>query len=90
MYIYNEDSSRQEKLIEKSKRNFDDKVLKHIAEQIAIKQVELLGFFENFENSFTNVASLFSKLCDVSRFTKEIKVKLNKIDIDMQSSASKM
>ena len=45
---------------------------------------------DNFENSFTNVASLFAKLCDVFGFTKDIKVKLNKIDMDMQSSASKM
>ena len=44
----------------------------------------------NFENSFTNTTSLFAKICDVSQFTKEIKVKLNKIDIDMQSSASKI
>ena len=44
----------------------------------------------NFENSFTNAASLFAKLCDVFGFTKEIKEKLNKIGIDMQSSASKL
>ena len=44
----------------------------------------------NFENSFKNAASLFAKLCDVSRFTKEIKEKLNKIDNDMQSSASSL
>ena len=65
-------------------------MLEHSAQQIAIKQVELSTFMSNFENSFTNVASLFAKLCDVSRFTKDIKVKLNKIDMDMQSSASKM
>ena len=29
---YNEDSSRQEKLIEKAERKFDDKVLEHIAQ----------------------------------------------------------
>ena len=56
---YNEDSSRQEKLIEKAERKFDDKVLEHIAHQIAIKQVEFSGFLGNFENSYTNVASLF-------------------------------
>ena len=44
----------------------------------------------NFENSFKNAASLFAKLCDVSGFTKEIKGKLNKIDNDMQSSASSL
>ena len=87
---YNEDSSKQEKLIEKVERKFDSKVLEHIAQQIAIKQVELSTFLGNFENSFINTTSLFEKLCDVSGLTKDIKVKLNKIDMDMQSSASKM
>ena len=90
MQKFNEGSSGQEKLIEKVERKFDNKVLEHIAQQIVIKQVELSRFLGNFENSFTNAASLFAKLCDVSRFTKEIKVKLNKIDIDRKSSASKM
>ena len=44
----------------------------------------------NFENSFKNAASLFDKLFDVSSFTTEIKEKLNKIDVEMQSSASKL
>ena len=87
---FNEDSSGQEKLIEKAEKKFDDKVLEHIAQQIAIKQVELATFLGNFENSFKNAASLFAKLCDVSRFTKEIKEKLNKIDNDMNSSASNL
>ena len=65
-------------------------MLEHISQQIAIKQVELLAFLGNFENSFTSAASLFAKLCDVSGFTKEIKEKLNKIDTDMQSNASKL
>ena len=80
---FNEDSFGKDKLIEKAKRKFDDKVLEQIAQQIAIKQVELATFLGNFENSFRNAASLFEKLCDVSRFTKEIKEKLNKIDNDM-------
>ena len=87
---FNEDSSGQEKLIEKVERKFDDKVLENIAQQIAIKQVELATFLGNFENYFKNTTSLFSKLCDVSEFTKEIKEKLNKIDNDMQSSASSL
>ena len=74
---FNEDPSGHEKLIEKAKRKFDDKV------QFAIKQVELATFLGNFENSFKNATSLFAKLCDLSRFTKEIKEKLNKIDNDM-------
>ena len=90
VHKFNEDSSVQEKLIEKAEKKFDNKVLEHISQQIAIKQVELATFLGNFENSFKNAASLFAKLCDVSRFTKEIKKKLNKIDNDMQSSASSL
>ena len=67
---------------------FDNKVLEHIAQQIAMKQVELAMFLRKFENSFNNAASLFAKLCDVSGFTKAIKGKMNKIDNDMQTSAS--
>ena len=37
VHKYNEDSSRQEKLIEKDERMFDDKVLEDIVHQIAIK-----------------------------------------------------
>ena len=80
---FNEDSSGQDKLIKKVERKFDAKVLEHIAQQIAIKQVELATFLGNFENTFKDTASLFVKLCDVSGFTKEIKDKLNKIDNDM-------
>ena len=87
---FNEDCSGQEKLIEKDEKKFDNKVLEHIAQKIAINQVELSTFLGSFENSFNNVTSLFAKLCDVSGFTKEIKDKLNKIDIDMQLSASKL
>ena len=69
---FNEDSTGQEKLTEKAERKFDNKVLEHIAQHIAIKQVELSTILENLENSFTNVTSLFAKLCDVSGFTKEV------------------
>ena len=90
MQKYNEDSSGQEKIIEKAERKFDNKMLEHISQQIAIKQVELATFLGNFKNSLKNATSLFAKLCDVSRFTKKIKDKFNKIDNDMQSSASSL
>ena len=90
MRKFNEDSTRQEKLIENAKRKFDNKVLPHIAQHIAIKQVELSTILANIENSFTNVTSLFAKLCDVIGFTKEIKEKLNKIDKDMQASTQRL
>ena len=83
VHKFNEDTFGQEKLIEKAEKKFDNKVLEHIA----IKQVELSTILGNFENSFNNVTSLFGKLCDVTKYTKEIKEKLNKIDADMKVSA---
>ena len=83
----NEDSTRQEKLIEKVEKKFDNKALEHIAQHTTIKQVELSTIFVNIENSFTNVTPLFVKLCDVTRFTNEIKEELNKIDENMQANA---
>ncbi len=46
---------------------FDNKLLEHIAQHIAIKQVELFTILANLENSFNNVTSLFAKLCDVTK-----------------------
>ncbi|GLJ48001.1 hypothetical protein SUGI_1013710 [Cryptomeria japonica] len=61
---FNEDSSGEEKLIERTEKKFDNKVLEHIAQQIAIKQVELTTILAKLENSFNNVTSFFAKLCD--------------------------
>ena len=59
VHKFNEDTSGQEKLIEKAENKFDNKVLEHIAQHIAIKQVELSTILGNFENSFNYVTSLF-------------------------------
>ena len=87
---FNEDSIGQDKLMEKVEKKFDNKVLEHIAQQIAIHQVELSSILSNLESSYTNVTSLFAKLCDVTKFTKEIKGKLDKIDEDLKASAQKL
>ena len=58
--------------------------MEHIAQQIAIHQVELSTILGNLETSCSNVSSLFGKLCDVSKFTKEIKEFFSKIDEDMK------
>ena len=77
-------------MIEKEKKKFDNKVLEHIAQQIAIQQVELSSILTNLENSCTNVTSLFGKLCNAIEFTKEIKRKLTKIDDDLKASAQQL
>ncbi|GLJ39213.1 hypothetical protein SUGI_0799970 [Cryptomeria japonica] len=63
---FNEDSSGEEKLIERTEKKFDNKVLEHIAQQIAIKQVELTTILAKLENSFNNITSFCAKLCDVT------------------------
>ncbi|GLJ47518.1 hypothetical protein SUGI_1003390 [Cryptomeria japonica] len=84
---FNEDSSGEEKLIERTEKKFDNKVLEHIAQQIAIKQVELTTILAKLENSFNNVTSFFAKLCDVTEFTKGIRDQLKKVDDDLKASA---
>ncbi|GLJ32529.1 hypothetical protein SUGI_0654540 [Cryptomeria japonica] len=84
---FNEDSSGEEKLIERTEKKFDNKVLEHIAQQIAIKQVELTTILAKLENSFNNITSFCAKLCDVTEFTKGIRDQLKKIDDDLKVSA---
>ncbi|GLJ29678.1 hypothetical protein SUGI_0585290 [Cryptomeria japonica] len=88
--IFNEDSSGEEKLIERTEKKFDNKVLEHIAQQIAIKQVELTTSLAKLENSFNNVTSFFAKLCDVTEFTKGIRDQLKKVDDDLKASAQQL
>ena len=87
---FNDDSSGQEKLIERVEKKFDNKVLEHIAQQIAIHQVELSSILTNLETSCTNLTSLFGNMCDVTKFTKEIKRKLTKNDEDIKASAQQL
>ena len=84
---FNEEIDGQDKLIEKSKKKFENKVLEHIDQQIVIHQVEISKILVNLETSYSNVTSLFWKLCDVSEFKKEIKDKLSKIDEDLKANA---
>lgn len=90
MNKFNEDITSQEKLLEKAKRKFDNKVLEHISQHIAIKQVELTLILSDIQNSFNNVTSRYAKLCDVTEYTKEVRVKLHKIDEDLKVSAEKL
>ncbi|GLJ34110.1 hypothetical protein SUGI_0685660 [Cryptomeria japonica] len=87
---FNEDSSGEEKMIERTEKKFDNKVLEHIAQQIAIKQVELTTILAKLENSFNNVTSFFAKLCDVTEFTKGIRDQLKKVDDDLKASARQL
>lgn len=87
VHKYNEEHNRQEKLLQRAERNFENKVLEQVAQKIAIEQVELSTILSTLETYVNNVVSLFVKLSDTSIFTREIKDKLSKIDEDMKASA---
>ena len=76
--------------MQKAENKFENKVLEHISQQIAIYQVELSRILGSLETSCANVSSLFGKLCDVPIFTKEIKDKLSKIDEELKASAQQI
>lgn len=64
--------------------------MEKVACRIAIDQVELSTILHTFEIFVNNVIALFINLTDTSNFTKEIKEKLSKIDIDMKTSAHQL
>lgn len=57
---------------------------------IAINQVELSTILVNLKVSYSNVSSIFENLCDVTKYTKEVKEKLSKIDTDLKASAQQL
>ena len=79
--------NRQEKLIHRAERKFENQVFKQVAQRIVIDQIELSTILVSLETSVNNVVSLFVKLSDTSIFTKEIKEKLSKRDEDIKTSA---
>ena len=74
----------------KTKRKFENKVLENIAQKIKIDQVELSTLISALEIFVNNFVSLFVKLSDSTNFTKEIKEKLAKIDMDLKDSVNQL
>lgn len=85
-----EDTSGEEKLMEKETKKFENKVLEHIAQQIALNQVELFSKLRNVEQSMSKVTQFFAKLCDVGQFTKETKDTIAKNEDEIKDSAQKL
>ena len=88
VHKFNEDTDELEKLLMKYERKFENKVLENIAQKIEIDQVELSTLIYALEIFVNNVVSLFVKLSDSTNFTKEIKERLAKIDMDVKDSAN--
>lgn len=63
-------------------------MLENVVQKITIDQVELSTLISALEIVVNNVVSLFVKLIDSTNFTKEIKEKLAKIDMDLKDSAN--
>lgn len=88
VHKFNEDIDGQDKLLMKVERKFENKVLENVALKIPIDQVEISTLIYALEITVNNVVSLFVKLSDSTNFTKEIKEKLVKVDMDLKDSAN--
>lgn len=87
---FHDDSHGKEKLLGMTIEKFENKVIEHIAQHIALNQDELFNKVTTVENSLSKVTVVFVKLCDIDQFTKEIKDKINKIEIDIKDSVQKL
>ena len=70
VHKYNEDTNGKEKILQRTKRKFENEVLELVAHKIAIDQVELSTILATLETYVNNVVSLFVKISDTSNFTK--------------------
>lgn len=77
-------------MLEKAKKKFDNKVLEHIAQQISINQAKLFAALTSIESSYSSISSFFVRICNVTKFSKEIKDRMNKIDEDLKASAQNL
>ena len=67
--VTNEDQDANVKLMEWSKKIFQEKVNEKISSEIALSQVELENKIEKLKKVLENIFSLCTKLCDPSIFT---------------------
>ena len=70
--LTNEDLDTNVKLMEWSKRKFQDKVNEKISSEIALSQVELATKIDRVKEVLGNILSLYTKLCDPTLFTQEV------------------
>ena len=67
----NEDQETNAKLMEWSKKKFQEKVNEKISGEIALSQVELATKIEKVKKVLENIFSLYIKLYDPTLFTQE-------------------
>ena len=90
VHKFNEDTNGQDKLLMKVERKFENKVLENVAQKLAIDQVELSTLISALEIVVNNIVSLFVNLSDSTNFTKEIKEKMAKVDMDLKDNANQL
>lgn len=76
VHKYQDDIEGQEKLLLKTEKKFENKVMEKKAEKIAINQVELTNLIIVLEAILVSIIKLFGKLSNVLTFTQDVKNKL--------------
>ena len=88
--VNNEDHDKNVKIIEWSEKKFLSKVNQMIANDIILGQVELAKKLDNVKVVLGNIFSLYSKLCDFSRFTQEITPKFLSLERKLKLSSMQL
>ena len=81
--IKDEDLDSNFKLLEWSQRKFHTKVLEKISSDIALRQVDLATKMESVKKVLENIFSLYTKLCDVNLFTREVQRAIDQLQGDL-------
>ena len=77
-----------EKLLQFLENKFKNKLIEMVALRIILWQVEHFYLVNNWKIIVNlNVHTLFKKLCDISYFTKEVNISLDKLEEELKYSS---
>ena len=85
-----EDQDTSAKLMEWSEKKFLRKVNQKIANDIILEQVELAKKLDTVKIVLGNIFSLYSKLCDFSKFTQEITPRVLRLESQLKLSNTQL
>ena len=88
--VNNEDHDTNVKIMECLEKNFLGKVNQKIANDIILGQVDLAKKLDKVKIVLGNIFSLYSKLCDFSRFTQEINPKIMNLERKLKLSSMQL
>lgn len=78
------------KLLEWSEKKFQNKVNEKIYSDIALRQVALETKIDGVKKVLENIFSLYTKLCNPTLFTQEIRNHILSLEIQIQTSSAKL